>query len=53
MAAYKYMKKMDGTTATNVISRTSDGAMIPRDSGNRDWVVYQAWLLQGNTPDPA
>ena len=26
---------------------------IPNDEGNRHWVEYQAWLGDGNTPDPA
>jgi len=46
MAAYKL------TLATTVI-RTSDGAHIPNNRGNRDWREYQEWLVGGNTPDPA
>ena len=30
----------------------SDGFHIPADTGNRDWVAYQAWLSAGNTPTP-
>jgi hypothetical protein len=29
------------------------GRTIPESEGNRDWVDYQSWLSQGNTPDPA
>jgi hypothetical protein len=40
------------TTGTS-IKRLSDGAFIPPDPGNRDFVEYQAWLANGNTPEPA
>lgn len=35
-----------------IVLRTSDGASIPADANNRDWIDYQAWLAAGNTPDP-
>jgi hypothetical protein len=47
MAAYRLV------TGSDCIQRTSDGAFIPNDPGNRDWQAYQAWLAAGNTPDPA
>jgi hypothetical protein len=31
---------------------TINGSYIPNDPGNRDWVEYQEWLAQGNTPAP-
>jgi hypothetical protein len=38
-------------TAASVI-RTEDGACIPNDPANRDWVEYQEWLAKDNVPDP-
>ena len=40
------------TNSTSVI-RTEDGACIPNDPANRDWVEYQEWLADGGEPDPA
>lgn len=39
------------TNNPNVVLR-SDGALIPNAS-NGDWQLYQQWLLEGNTPEPA
>lgn len=37
---------------TNAVTRDADGFIIgPEDSA--DWLVYQNWLMQGNTPSPA
>ena len=38
-------------TATGV-TRLEDGANIPNDPANADWVVYQAWQTGGGVPRP-
>lgn len=37
-------------TATDTISRTSDGVSIPADPNNRDRAEYDAWLNAGGVP---
>jgi hypothetical protein len=39
-------------TATDAVIRTADGATIPADPANRDWIEYQDWLAAGGVPDP-
>jgi hypothetical protein len=43
---YKLYKK-------DVVVRLSDGACIPFDPANTDFVEYQKWLELGNEPLPA
>ena len=40
-------------TASDLILRTTDGAFIPPDPGNRDYRDYLEYLAAGNTPEPA
>lgn len=46
MAEYQ-LAETDGT-----VIRTADGACIPNDPANLDWIEYQAWLDDGGVPDP-
>ncbi len=39
------------TSSTSII-RDADGATIPTDPNNTDYIIYQAWLAAGNTPTP-
>ncbi len=39
-------------TATDSVIRTDDGAAIPNDPANRDWIAYQDWLAAGGVSDP-
>lgn len=48
---YKQTKTPSGNLA-DVIIRVEDGASIPMDPGNSDYLVYLAWLAEGNTPLP-
>jgi hypothetical protein len=39
-------------TAADSVIRTEDGACIPADPANRDYVEYQKWLTDGGVPEP-
>jgi len=48
---YKLSPKVMGNQ-TSVI-RINDGACIPFDPDNTDYIAYLKWLEEGNTPEPA
>lgn len=39
-------------TGTNSIIRLSDGANIPNDDRNEDYLEYKRWVAAGNAPQP-
>lgn len=59
---YQQAKDAQGNVRTDVIQWTDPSALdgtggptvraVPSDPNNSDWVAYQAWLGDGNTPDP-
>jgi hypothetical protein len=52
MIMYKLLKDYL-INEVRIVQRTSDGACIPFDPANTDFVEYQKWLSEGNTPIPA
>jgi hypothetical protein len=42
--------RLNATPAS--VTRTVDGACIPNNPSNGDWLTYQAWLADGGVPDP-
>ena len=34
------------------ITRLADGASIPMDEANTDYIAYLSWLAEGNVPSP-
>ena len=50
---YKQYKNLDGSTIQKAIIRTSDGACIPFDPANTDYIAYLKFLEEGGQPLPA
>lgn len=40
------------TQSSKSIVRLADGASIPKDFDNRDYLEYLDWVDKGNTPEP-
>ena len=49
---YKLIKDSMSNKLT-AIQRLSDGAFIPFDPANTDYIAYLAWLEAGNQPESA
>lgn len=52
MADYQLVAQLPGMTMQTVMRR-ADGAFVPFDPANVDFVAYEAWLADGGVPDPA
>jgi aminopeptidase-like protein len=51
---YQLYSNTFGDTTKVIMRHNDDGTItyIPNDTKNMDWIAYQEWLVQGNTPDP-
>ena len=50
---YKKCKSDPIFGEANVVIRTSDGASIPFDPANTDYIAFLKWIEEGNVPTPA
>ena len=50
---YKLLKNQSQTGLAECVLRTADGACIPFDPANTDYIAYLKWIEDGNSPEPA
>ena len=50
---YKLTQLLFNQVEASCVIRTTDGAVIPFDDANTDYIEYKKWLAEGNTPEPA
>ena len=50
---YQFKQLGFNQTEASYVIRTTDGACIPFDPANTDYIAYLAWLAEGNTPEAA
>jgi hypothetical protein len=50
---YKQMFVTGRGVCDNMIQRVSDGAVIPFDPANTDYIAFLKWIEEGNVPTPA
>ena len=51
-----YKLFVDGSGESNVVVRIDDDGthwFVPKNEDNGDYLLYLAWLAEGNTPLPA
>lgn len=49
---YQYFDDGSGNPRQDMAIRWPDGASIPNNELNRDWMEYQKWLAEGNVTYP-
>jgi hypothetical protein len=47
---YRLLPRPQGGVAEDMVLREADGAIIPRDRENIDWLAYLDWRSAGGAP---